>query len=31
MQEEIRKEQEKVRDNATIYDILKLEHMDVRS
>ncbi len=30
MQEEIRKEQEKVRDNATIYDILKLEHKDVK-
>jgi hemerythrin-like domain-containing protein len=30
MQEEIRKEQDKIRDNATIYDILKLEHKDVK-
>lgn len=30
MQEEIRKEQEKLRDNATIYDILKIEHRDVK-
>ncbi len=30
MQEEVRKEQEKMRDNATIYDILKLEHKDVK-
>ncbi len=30
MQEEMRKEQEKVRDNATIYDILKMEHRDVK-
>lgn len=30
MQEEIRKEQEKLRDNATIYDLLKLEHKDVK-
>jgi hemerythrin superfamily protein len=30
MQEEMRKEQEKLQDNATIYDILKLEHKDVK-
>jgi hemerythrin-like domain-containing protein len=30
MQEEMRKEQEKLRDNATIYDILKIEHKDVK-
>jgi iron-sulfur cluster repair protein YtfE (RIC family) len=30
MQEEVRKEQEKIRDNATIYDILKMEHRDVK-
>jgi hemerythrin-like domain-containing protein len=30
MQEEIRKEQEKILDNATIYDILKIEHRDVK-
>jgi hemerythrin-like domain-containing protein len=30
MQEELRKEQEKLRDNATIYDILKIEHRDVK-
>ncbi len=30
MQEEIRKEQEKIRDNATIYDILRQEHKDVK-
>jgi iron-sulfur cluster repair protein YtfE (RIC family) len=30
MQEEMRKEQEKIRDNASIYDILKMEHKDVR-
>lgn len=30
MQEEIRKEQDKLRDNATIYDILKIEHRDVK-
>jgi hemerythrin-like domain-containing protein len=30
MQEEMRKEQEKLRDNATIYDILKIEHRDVK-
>jgi len=30
MQEEMRKEQEKLRDNANIYDILKLEHKDVK-
>lgn len=30
MQEELRKEQEKLRDNATIYDILKIEHKDVK-
>ena len=30
MQEEMRKEQDKLRDNATIYDILKIEHKDVK-
>ncbi len=30
MQEEIRKEQDKIRGNATIYDILKLEHKDLK-
>jgi hemerythrin-like domain-containing protein len=30
MQEELRKEQDKLRDNATIYDILKIEHKDVK-
>jgi hemerythrin-like domain-containing protein len=30
MQEEMRKEQEKLRGNATIYDILKIEHKDVK-
>jgi hemerythrin-like domain-containing protein len=30
MQEEMRKEQDKIRDNATIYDILKIEHKDVK-
>jgi hemerythrin-like domain-containing protein len=30
MQEEKRKEQEKILDNATIYDILKIEHRDVK-
>lgn len=30
MQEEMRKEQEKLQDNATIYDILKMEHRDVK-
>jgi hemerythrin-like domain-containing protein len=30
MQEEIRREQDKIRDNATIYDILKIEHKDVK-
>ncbi len=30
MQEEMRKEQEKLQDNATIYDILKIEHRDVK-
>jgi hemerythrin-like domain-containing protein len=30
MQEEMRKEQEKINDNATIYDILKIEHRDVK-
>lgn len=30
LQEEIRREQEKLRGNATIYDILKLEHRDVK-
>jgi hemerythrin-like domain-containing protein len=30
MQEEMRKEQEKLRDNGTIYDILKIEHKDVK-
>lgn len=30
LQEELNKEQEKIRDNATIYDILKLEHRDVK-
>lgn len=30
LQEEMRKEQEKLNDNATIYDILKLEHKDVK-
>ena len=31
MQEEMRKEQGKLRDNATIYDILKIEHKDVKT
>jgi hemerythrin-like domain-containing protein len=30
LQEEMRKEQDKLRDNATIYDILKIEHRDVK-
>ena len=30
MQEEIRKEQDKLKDNTKIYDILKIEHRDVR-
>ncbi len=30
MQEEVRKEQEKLRDNATIFDILRMEHRDVK-
>jgi hemerythrin-like domain-containing protein len=30
MQEEIRKEQDQMRKNATIYDILKQEHKDVK-
>ena len=30
LQDELRREQEKLRDNATIYDILKLEHKDVK-
>ncbi len=30
MQEEMRKEQDKLKDNATIYDILKIEHKDVK-
>ncbi|MCW3982748.1 MAG: hemerythrin domain-containing protein [Candidatus Bathyarchaeota archaeon] len=30
LQDELRREQEKIRDNATIYDILKLEHKDVK-
>jgi len=30
MQEEMRKEQNKLRNNATIYDILKIEHKDVK-
>jgi hypothetical protein len=30
MEEEMRKEREKMKDNATIYDILKQEHRDVK-
>jgi hypothetical protein len=30
LQEEVRKEQDKLRDNATIFDILKMEHKDVK-
>ncbi len=30
MQEEVKKEQERIRDNATIYDILRQEHKDVK-
>ncbi len=30
MQEEVRKEQEKIQDDAPIYDILKIEHKDVK-
>jgi hemerythrin-like domain-containing protein len=30
MQEEMRKEQDKLKGNATIYDILKIEHKDVK-
>lgn len=30
LQKELRKEQDKLRDNATIYDILKIEHKDVK-
>jgi len=30
VQEEIHNEQEKLRDNATIYDLLKLEHKDLK-
>ncbi len=30
MEEETKKEQEKMKDNATIYDILKTEHKDVK-
>ena len=29
-QEEMKREQDKIRDNATIYDILKIEHRDVK-
>jgi len=30
MQEEVRREQDKIKSNATIYDILKMEHKDVK-
>ncbi len=30
LDQEMRKEQEKLRDNATIFDILKMEHRDVK-
>jgi hemerythrin-like domain-containing protein len=30
LQDEMQKEQEKIKDNATIFDILKLEHRDVK-
>ncbi len=30
MEEEMRKEQDKLKDNATIFDILKMEHKDVK-
>jgi hemerythrin-like domain-containing protein len=30
MEEEVRKEQEKIREDASIYDILKIEHKDVK-
>jgi hemerythrin-like domain-containing protein len=30
LQEEVKREQEKIRDDASIYDILKLEHKDVK-